>query len=362
MRILRQRAAIILIISALIHLFSRFSDKVDNWYSLRIYPFISFLLRFLTGWIPFSIGDILYPIAIVLVIWWVVRGFKEKDRFSAAWLKRSLYKGWIFLGSVYIIFNLLWGLNYNRLTVLELLGLNQEAYSRQDLNELNGVLVHEVNYWRGKTVSDSIPVPAQKEMFLQVKEAYAVSAHKHPFLKYSHSSTKASLWSEWASYVGVTGYYNPFTAEAQVNVHVPTMVQPFTAAHEIGHQLGFAREDEANFAGFLAAESSGSAWLRYSAYLDMFLYANRNLFDIDSVQAKSYSKQLLPEVKSDLNEYIRFRKRHQSFIEPIFRFVYGKFLEQNQQPQGMLTYNDVIAGLITYYKSKGILTNSNGKE
>jgi hypothetical protein len=79
------------------------------------------------------------------------------------------------------------------------------------------------------------------------------------------------LWGWLGNYVGFTGYYNPFTGEAQVNTTVPKFLQPFTASHEVAHQLGYAKEMEANFVGYLAASHSTDTLFRYSVYLDLFL-------------------------------------------------------------------------------------------
>ncbi len=59
---------------------------------------------------------------------------------------------------------------------------------------------------------------------------------------------------DWlGNYLGFTGYYNPFTGEAQVNTTVPQFLLPNIALHEMGHQIGYAKEDEANFSAYLAA-------------------------------------------------------------------------------------------------------------
>ena len=42
---------------------------------------------------------------------------------------------------------------------------------------------------------------------------------------------------------------------------------PSTAAHELAHTRGFAREDECNFFAFLTSIASDSADCRYSGYL-----------------------------------------------------------------------------------------------
>ena len=98
--------------------------------------------------------------------------------------------------------------------------------------------------------------------------------------------------------MGFTGYYNPFTGEAQVNTTVPKFLLPYITLHEIGHQLGYAKEDEANFSGYLAAVDSHDTLFQYSTYLDLFVYANREVFYFDSTASKLAAAQLVPEVKA----------------------------------------------------------------
>jgi len=132
-------------------------------------------------------------------------------------------------------------------------------------------------------------------------------------------------------------------------------MQPFVACHEVAHQLGYAREMEANFVGYLAASGSGDTLMQYSVYLDLLLYSNRNLFNMDSLAARSYAKQLLPEVKADLKTWREFNLRHRNPIEPVFRWVYGLYLKNNEQPQGVLSYDVVTSFLIAFYKKTGKL-------
>ncbi len=155
------------------------------------------------------------------------------------------------------------------------------------------------------------------------------------------------------NYLGFTGYYNPFSGEAQINTTVPRFILPYIACHEIAHQLGYAKEDEASLAGYLAATASRDTLFHYSAYLDLFLYANREVFFIDSVAAKQVVKQLIPEAKADIKEYKEFLIRYRNAVEPFIHWAYGRYLIANQQPKGMRTYNEVLAGLIAFYKKYG---------
>ena len=93
--------------------------------------------------------------------------------------------------------------------------------------------------------------------------------------------------------------------------------------------------------------------LHYSIYLDMFLYSNRNLSGSDSAAAKTAAKQLLPAVKNDIAEWRNFNRRHRNPFEPVFQWLYGKYLQSNEQPQGVLSYDQVTGFLIAYYKKFG---------
>jgi hypothetical protein len=163
------------------------------------------------------------------------------------------------------------------------------------------------------------------------------------------------MWGWFGNYTGFTGYYNPFTGEAQVNTGVPKFTQPYTACHEAAHALGYAKEMEANFTGYLAASASADPLFHYSVYTDLFLYANRSLYFADTAASAAFRKQLLPSVIEDFKERARFSRAHTSFMEPIVRALYGSYLQANRQPKGLWSYDEVTAFIISYYKKFGTI-------
>lgn len=347
---------LVLVVSAVsIHLFSLDPVLVESRYSTSIYPYISRGLRYLLGWLPFSLGDILYGAAVLWLIIKLAKGIRAvfKKRVTV----QSFFAGLVYalnvLVVIYISFNVLWGINYNRAGIAKQLGLKMEKYSTGDLKKLNEMLGEKVNASKQVLVDAKAGYPTKKELFSRISHAYQQAERVYPFLHYQAVSLKPSVWSWVGNYMGFTGYYNPFTGEAQVNTMVPKFLQPFTTSHEVAHQLGYAKEMEANFVGYLAAASSTDTLLHYSVYLDLFMYSNRNLFETDSVSAKGFRKQLIPEVQEDLKEWKRFYLRHRNPIEPVWRWVYGVYLRRNQQPQGVLSYDEVTGFLIAYYKKTG---------
>ena len=346
---------VLVVIAAFIHIYANDSTRVENQYSTGFYPTFSRMLRYSFGWLPFSMGDVLYGLVILWLIWKLVKGIKIifKRQASLSGFAAGEGKSLRILLVVYIIFNLFWGINYNRVGIARQLQLKMEKYQPDDLKMINGLLVEKVNTAKLALVKQHVQYPSKKQLFVKVQDAYKEAEKMYPFLKYQPVSLKPSVWSWVGNYMGFTGYYNPFTGEAQVNTLVPKFLQPFTSCHEVAHQLGYAKEMEANFVGYLSATASKDTLLHYSVYLDLFMYSNRNLFATDSVAAKDYRDKLAPAVIDDLKEWRAFYKKHKNPIEPVFRWIYGKYLERNQQPQGVLSYDEVTGFIIAYYKKYG---------
>lgn len=346
---------VLVVLAVSIHLFSLDPALVESRYSTGIYPHISKVLRFLFGWLPFSFGDILYGAAILWLIIKLVKGIRAvfKRKVTVQGFFHGLVYAVNILLIVYISFNLLWGINYNRVGIAGQLGIKMEKYSADDLKKINALLVEKVNESKRMMLDAKMSYPSKSEMFLRISDAYKQAERIYPFLHYQPVSLKPSVWSWVGNYMGFTGYYDPFTGEAQVNTLVPKFLQPFTSSHEVAHQLGYAKEMEANFVGYLAAASSSDTLLHYSVYLDLFMYSNRNLFETDSISSIAFRKQLIPEVHEDLKEWKKFYLSHRNPIEPVFRWIYGVYLRRNQQPQGVLSYDEVTGFLIAYYKKTG---------
>ena len=312
-------------------------------------------MRILTGWIPFSVGDVIYSLC---VIWLIIRLYKTshatiKRRITRESFLRSFQKSIIIILWIYILFNAFWGLNYNRMGIEYQLQLEPAKYSAEDLKGITQELITKVNDSRKQL--DGENYPSNKIIFTQAKEAYDSARKKYPFLNYRIKSVKSSLYGFFGNYLGFLGYYNPFSGEAQVNVTVPRFVIPFTTCHEMAHQLGYGDEDEANFAGYLAAKSSKENTFRYSAYFELFAYANRELYCRDSLAAKANYKLLNTLVRKDIIDYRKFLREHQNPIEPFITLLYGNYLKANNQPKGIETYDEVVSWLIAYRKKYGEL-------
>jgi hypothetical protein len=348
---------LLLCTAVVLKLFSADPLRVEQFYSRGLYPALSGGMRSMFGWLPFSIGDLLYLFAIIMLLAYLVRFLKRTREYGlrSAIRKINIFNLLLVLIGIYIYFNLAWGLNYDRLGIAYQLGLRPEQNDTARLRLLAEKLRDRTNAHAHVRLSGFPDSYSRERLQEGALAGYSTLQQELPFLKYDPVSFKSSLFGELGNYIGYTGYYNPFSAEAQLNTTIPGFLKPFVACHEIAHQLGYAKENEANFVGFLAARRSGDTSFLYSVYFDMFLYANAALYGSDSTAARRNLQTLAPEVRRDLKTLRAFRDKYQSPVETLTDIFYDRFLRLNRQPAGTATYGQVVIWLLAYEEKWGDL-------
>lgn len=343
------------VLAAAIKLLSFFPAAVEQYYSTGVYLFLSRGQRILFGWLPFSVGDLLYGAA---GIWLLV----ALIRMIGTFIRREAGRTWffsfirrlVFVGLwVYVLFNGLWGLNYDRKGIVYQLRLKVHPYTTHELQLLTETLIRRLNETDSLARLNRPQLDHDRSLFDSATAAYVYLGLNDDRFRYPFPSVKSSLFSYIGLYIGYSGYYNPFTGEAQVNTCQLSFTRPYTTCHEMGHQLGYARENEANFAGYLSAKFSSDAAFRYSAYFDLWMYAAAELDSRDSSFVQEHVKLLHPAIRQDYRDLRAFSRKYANPFEARVWQLYGGYLRANRQPKGIVTYTEVTAWLIAYAEKVG---------
>jgi hypothetical protein len=321
-------------------------QRVELWYASGFYPYIAAGMRYLVGWLPISFGDLQYVAVIIYIIVTLRKSFKRSFVATARRLFTVLSLTWL-------IFHFLWGFNYYRTSIPEQFKLERGEVKKEEIVAFAAYTLREANKLgiRDKGTGN------REEGIGKIDNSRIVSAYEklskvHPQLNYHPISFKSSLYGVMGNYMGYGGYYNPFSGEAQINNHMPDFMLPYIAVHEVAHQLGYAKESEANFIGYLAAMHSGDSLMQYSANLEMFLYANRALRRFDSTLAKQNMERLSPRIKKDLADYKVFAEKYYGPVDKFVTWFYTGFLNFNNQPEGMMSYNRGMVYTMRYLNSR----------
>ncbi len=258
-------------------------ERVELLYSRSIFPAVQSAVGCLAGRVAFSVGELLLLASVALSLVLAVRTLAQPVPFLHRFL--SLLGGSALLAGVaYCAFLLLWGLNYGREPFGASAGLDTAPASVDELESLSQALAQEADRERALVAEDEAGVmrlgTGETAALERAALGFGEAERLYPFLAGACSRPKPLLLSSLASRLGITGIYLPYSGEANVNRTVPAPDLPFAACHEIAHQRGFAREDEANYLGYLACRLHPDADFRYSALLNASVYVQHALYRV----------------------------------------------------------------------------------
>ncbi|HEU4555113.1 MAG TPA: DUF3810 domain-containing protein [Chitinophaga sp.] len=348
------RIVITVICLLLLNLLFSISESFASFYFHRLYVWISTLLRRFIGSVNLSVGDLIYTAWVIGAVIFLLKLCYNLVRGRWQRLALLLINGLGFIIGVYLAFLLLWGYNYRRHSLAADMGLHMQVkpYNVNQLYRLADTLLQQVNQQKaalGDTMGVAAPDPDSASLFRRATLAYEQAAARWPSLRYKYPSVKRPIYSYWLNYIGVTGYLNPFTNEAQVNVTTPQFTRPFTTCHEIAHQLGYAPEETANFVGYLVAGHSSDIRFRYAASLEMFLYSTGQLARQDTALAHQVWNRAVPGIKADYQYIIDFYRSFRGPLDDYSQLLYDQYLKANKQEKGIHSYSEVVGWLIAYY-------------
>ncbi|PNW26739.1 DUF3810 domain-containing protein [Formosa algae] len=332
----------------LVKFFSNYPEIIEQYYSNGIYPYLSKILRYGLGWIPFSFGDLVYALGVVYLVRWIIVNRKRIYTDTQFWLIDILSA----VTLIYFAFHMFWGMNYYRLPLHVNLDLEAD-YTTEQLLTVTDLLIKKTNTLQLEiTKNDTLKVemPYSKSEIMKRSEAgYKNLEAQYPHLKYHPQSIKKSLFSVPLTYMGFSGYLNPLTNEAQVDYLIPSYKFPTTSAHEMAHQLGYAAENEANFIGCLATINNDDIYMKYSGYAFGLRHCLNEIYRRNPEQYEIIIKKVHVGVLKNYEETRLFWESYQNPLEPLFKMSYNSYLKANNQAKGMESYSYVVALLVNYF-------------
>jgi len=332
---------------------------VERGYSAGLYPAIAAGAARLTGRLPFSLAEWVVAAALVVALWglvrFVLRAVRERGHLRKAWIP-ALVNVLAAAAVVYAVFLLAWGLNYAREPFAVLAGLDASPPRIAELRAACGDLVERANVLRA-----GLPEDAQGVMRLQgglrgalarAERGYREAGAVYGALAGRLGRPKPLLASPLVSYLGITGIYFPFTGEANVNADVPEPDLPFAISHEMAHQRGFAREDEAGYVGYLACQFHPDADFRYSGALAASVYALNALARVDQPAHGELARRRSPAVERDLRAKREWAARHRGRVARVSRSVNDAYLRSQGQAEGVRSYGRMVDLLIAERRAR----------
>ena len=343
-------------VSGLLYLLFAKIPAFADWFNHHISRIGRRILSYLTVWIPFSVAELLLILLPFIVVGLILLAWRKYSRSTRATL---CYAGRILAAICVILILFVWCFapGYYGATLDRKLGLDRTAVEAEELYRTSMILETELNdlakdLYMGADGSSVMPY-SYDEMNKKLMAGFEVVREKYSFLDHFQSRTKPVMLSSLLSYTHITGIYSFFTGEANINVDFPDYTVPFTAAHELAHQRGIAREDEANFVAFLVCISSEDPYIRYSGLLNVYEYMIDALYTADPVLYRAAMAGLHANIRAEEQAYaVFFRKYEDNVAATVSDATNNAYLQSQGAKEGSRSYNMVVDLTVAYYRDK----------
>lgn len=312
------------------------------------------VLAVLTAKLPFSLAEFLYALVIggtlVYVAAELVRLICRDGRGRRLYrlLMRLLALGL----AIYALFCTLWGVYYYGDDFVEKSGLAMEEISAEDLELVTLYFAARVNDFAPEVPRDGEGCCASNRAELLARSPALFRRVTEDFscLAGPEVPAKGMFFSRIMSIIDFTGFFCPFTGEANVNADFPVGLFASTVAHELSHQRGVAKEQEANFVAVLASLASGDAEYGYSASLLAYVHLGNALASVKPEAYRMISEGLDAGARADLRASSEYWARYESPVQTVTDAVYEGFLQSYDQKLGMRSYGACVDLLVNYYR------------
>ena len=355
-----RRHALLLISAGLIalHLLTRGNHALMVFLSDKLVRPLHRALGSLSARVPFSMAELLlgvFAAAVLLYIVLQIIALIRKGQRAA-----RLYRTFVTLLSaalaVYALFCLLWGVYYYADDFVQKSGFENGKISVEQLESVTRYFAEMANDYAAEVPRDEegLCCSDRAEILRRSPEVFAATEKQYACLAGPPLEAKGIFFSRVMSYLDFSGFFFPFTAEANVNMDAPACDLAATVAHELSHQRGVAKEQEANFTAVLACLNYGEPDYVYSACLLAYTHLGNALYKADRAAWERIFESLSEDVVRDLLARRDYWKQFETPVQTASNTVYEGFLHSYDQTLGLQSYGACVDLLVNCYYAESL--------
>lgn len=305
----------------------------------------------ITALFPASLGEYII-LALPVILFLVLRGvFKYMDSREHGFA-RSLFALLSAVGVLFSLFVFNFAAGYRGALLDEKLSLKRSDVSVEELKATANYVVGKLNELAEEvefTRNGSVRGYSHEDTVELAYESYENLSKRYDFIQNFRAPVKRLAVSDIMTYTHISGVYSYFTGEANLNVNYPEFVNVYTIAHEMAHQRGIARENEANFIAYLVCIDSEDPYMRYAGYLNMFEYLVSAIGQDSRDDVAEFYRSLDSRVYNDLVIYSGFFEKYSdSTASKVTDAVNDTYLVL-QGTEGTRSYGMVVDLAVAYH-------------
>lgn len=341
------------VLTITVHILLRENKAVMSFFSERlVHPLHRILTGFSAGF-DFSaaellIGAFVFALAGYLIVKLIRLGAAQNRK---AELYRILITPICAAVCIYALFCVMWGTYYYGESFTEKSGISSEPVSAEQLEAVTAYFAGLANEYAMKVPrsSDGFCCTDRQAVLERSSQVYEKTEKLFPCLDGEKIRAKGIHHSKVMSGLNFTGFFFPFTGEANVNTDFPPALFAATAAHELAHQRGVAEEQECNFLAVVSSLEYGDADYVYSASLLAYIHLSNALYSANHDAWERIYLSLSDAVRLDLAADREYWEQFDTPMQEMSDKVYEGFLYSYDQELGLKSYGACVDLLVNYY-------------
>ncbi|MBR6806963.1 MAG: DUF3810 domain-containing protein [Clostridia bacterium] len=342
------------LISAVLYIMFIYNTSFADFFNDTVSRYLRIAFAKVTSVLPFSLAEAIIFTIPVTAFLFLRCIFRHMDSHPHGF-GRSVVSLLSVVALLFSVFTFNVAAGYRTTTLDVKLGYVTGEVSVEDLKETAEYTVERLNALADSiafTPGGSVRSYTHSETVSKITESYDKLSEKYSFITSFKAPVKRLAISPLMTYTHVSGIYTFFTGEANLNTNYPEYVNVFTIAHEMAHQRGIARENEANFIAYLICTESDDVYMQYSGYLNMFEYLDEALYKVLSVEERNklYEK-LDPRIYNDIVSYIKFFEKYSDSTASHVTGTVNNIYLQSQGTPGLQSYGMVVDLAVEHYKA-----------
>lgn len=302
----------------------------------------------ITGKFDFCLWQILLLAAFVLILLTLALAILLRWnllRWLGAWTAAASVVLFLFMG--------MWGLNYyNESTLAESLRLEVTDFSSRELKNATIYYRDNANALALKMRRDEdggLDFAEFETLADQAGDGFDTMTFRCSAFAGDRTPVKKLGLSDFYTKMGFSGVTVALTGEAAVNPDTFVGMLPFTMCHEMAHRISIAKEDEANFAAYLACISNRSQEFQYSANFAAYIYCYNALYKVDPAAAREVAQGVNKEMRRDLDDNNENVAKGDGPVKDAAQKSYDGYQKAVEQEKGIETYDEVSTLLVNWY-------------
>lgn len=343
------------VIAGGVHLAAVLNPAFADWFNAAVSQVLRSCMAHITAILPFSLAECII-LSSPLILGVIIAVCLKKSSRGTRYMVRCLVGMLSVCAGLYAMFVFHFGVGYRTATIDDKLDLDWKKVTAQELYETTKIVTDKLNELAEEIIliegNGSVRPYSHDTTVDLCVDSYRALSEQYGFIPDLDVPVKQIVLSDWMTYTHISGVYTFFTGEANLNTNYPDYVNVYTTAHEMAHQRGIARENEANFIAYLVCITSDDPYMQYAGYLNMFDYLANPLYSADRDAYIEILSGLSARVRYDRQCYSEFfDKYRENAAAEVSDAVNNTYLVLQGMTEGAKSYGMVVDLAVAYHLS-----------